>query len=99
MKSTLASAHDSLEPAPPRQYATARHLVNLFRCVTPAAVLSVAGLLAGCSGPAPEPAATRAASGSAAKPATEQPAPATPYQLVASIREVMNSVVDPNIDV
>jgi hypothetical protein len=54
-------------------------------------------LVAGCSGPAAQPAPTKPAESAAAKPAPEQAAP--PYQLVASIREVMNSVIDPNIDV
>jgi hypothetical protein len=54
------------------------------RYVTPAVVLCGVWLLAGCS-----------------KPAAEQPpaAAAPPYHPVASIREVMNSVIDPNIDV
>ena len=48
-----------------------------------AVVLVAASLLAGCS-----------------KPAPEQPPPAAPpYHPVASIREVMNSVIDPNVDV
>ena len=47
-------------------------------------VLSAMCLLAGCSKPAPE--------------APPQPA-APPYNTVASIREVMNSVIDPNVDV
>src|SRR5258706_6409104 len=49
------------------------------------AVLSAMCLLVGCS-----------------KPAPEQPPPppaAPPYHPVASIREVMNSVIDPNVDV
>jgi hypothetical protein len=48
------------------------------------AVLVAAFLLAGCS-----------------KPAPQQPPPpaAPPYHPVASIREVMNSVIDPNVDV
>jgi len=50
-----------------------------------AVVLVAASLLAGCTTPAPE-----------------QPPPAaadTPYRPVASIREVMNSVIDPSADV
>ena len=46
------------------------------------AVLVAASLSSGCAAPAPE-----------------QPPPAdTPYRPVASIREVMNSVIDPSID-
>src|SRR5687768_557075 len=46
-------------------------------------VLVAASLLAGCAAPAPE-----------------QPPPAdAPYRPVASIREVMNSVIDPSVDV
>jgi len=50
----------------------------------PAVALSAVCLLVGCS-----------------KPAPEQPPPpaAPPYHPVASIREVMNSVIDPNVDV
>ena len=48
-----------------------------------AVVLVAASLLAGCAAPAPE-----------------QPPPAdSPYRPVASIREVMNSVIDPSVDV
>ena len=48
-----------------------------------AVVLVAASLLAGCAAPAPE-----------------QPPPAAPpYRPVASIREVMNSVIDPSVDV
>lgn len=61
------------------------------RYAAPALVLSVACALASCSKSAPEAAAS--------KPAAEPAAAAPPYQLVASIREVMNSVIDPNIDV
>ena len=47
-----------------------------------AVVLVAAFLLSGCSAPAPE-----------------QPAPAAPpFRPVASIREVMNSVIDPSVD-
>ena len=100
MKSTLRCAPTPSEPARSRRHsAKVRPLVNLLRCVTSAVVLGAAGLLAGCSGPAAQPAATQPAPQSAAsKPAPEQAA-APPYQLVASIREVMNSVIDPNIDV
>src|SRR3954468_16823827 len=50
----------------------------------PAIALSAMCLLVGCSKPAPE----------------QQPPPAeAPYHPVASIREVMNSVIDPNVDV
>lgn len=101
MKSTLGCAPCSSELAHPRRYsAKVRPLVDIFRCVTPAVVFGAACLFAGCSGPAPEPAAAQPAPQSAAsRPAPEQAAAATPYQLVASIREVMNSVIDPNIDV
>jgi len=51
---------------------------------TPAVVLCGMCLLAGCSKPAPAAAAAPAA---------------PPYNPVASIREVMNSVIDPNVDV
>ena len=47
-----------------------------------AVVLVAASLLSGCAAPAPEP-----------------PAPAAPpFRPVASIREVMNSVIDPSVD-
>ena len=46
-------------------------------------MLAAVALLAGCSKPAPEP----------------PPPAAPPYNPVASIREVMNSVIDPNVDV
>ena len=54
------------------------------RCQAAAAVLlAAASLLAGCSGTA-----------------SNEPPPAdSPYRPVASIREVMNSVIDPSIDV
>ncbi len=48
-----------------------------------AASLVAASLLAGCAAPAPE----------------QPPAADAPYRPVASIREVMNSVIDPSIDV
>jgi hypothetical protein len=59
-------------------------MVDFRRYATRVVVLGAMSLLAGCS-----------------KPAAEQPpAPATPpYHPVASIREVMNSVIDPNVDV
>jgi hypothetical protein len=48
-----------------------------------ALVLVAASLLAGCAAPAPE-----------------QPPPAAPpYRPVATIREIMNSVIDPSVDV
>src|SRR5215813_9998077 len=50
----------------------------------PAVVLSAVCLLAGCSKPAPDP---------------PPPPAAPPYHPVATIREVMNSVIDPNVDV
>jgi hypothetical protein len=50
---------------------------------TVGAVLVAASLLAGCAAPAPE-----------------QPPPADPpFRPIASIREVMNSVIDPSVDV
>jgi hypothetical protein len=52
-------------------------------CVAAAIVLAVESLVAGCAAPARE----------------EPPAAAPPYRPVASIREVMNSVIDPSIDV
>jgi hypothetical protein len=48
-----------------------------------AVVLVAASLLAGCAAPAPAP----------------EPAAEPPFRPVASIREVMNSVIDPSIDV
>jgi len=57
--------------------------MDYFRHHAAAVLLAAAPLLAGCS-----------------KPAPEQPPPAAPpYHPVASIREVMNSVIDPNVDV
>ena len=54
------------------------------RCHAAAAVvLAAAALLAGCAGPTPE----------------EAPPAEPPYRPVASIREVMNSVIDPSADV
>jgi hypothetical protein len=53
------------------------------RCVAAAVVVVAASVLAGCTGPAPE----------------QPPAADPPYRPVASIREVMNSVIDPSIDV
>jgi hypothetical protein len=51
-----------------------------------AVVLAAASLLAGCGG-------------QSAAPAAEQPPPAdSPYRPVATIREVMNSVIDPSVD-
>ena len=60
------------------------------RYATPALVLGAMCLFAGCSKPTETP-----------KPAAETPptAASTPYHPVASIREVMNSVIDPNVDV
>jgi len=56
-------------------------------------VLVAAFLLAGCSAPAPAPAAEQT-------PPADSPSPAdSPYRPVASIREVMNSVIDPSVDV
>jgi hypothetical protein len=56
-----------------------------------AVVLAAASLLAGCTtAPAPE---QRAA------PEQQSSSAAPPYRLTASIREVMNSVIDPNADV
>ena len=56
------------------------------RSVAVAVALVAASLVAGCSAPAPAPPPAAAA--------PVQP----PYRPVASIREIMNSVVDPNID-
>ena len=58
--------------------------MKYFRRHAAAAVLAIAAsLLTGCRAPAPE-----------------NPTPAdSPYRPVASIREVMNSVIDPSIDV
>ncbi len=53
------------------------------RSAAAAVVLVAAFLLVGCSAPAPE------------QPA---PADAPPFRPVASIREVMNSVIDPSVD-
>ena len=50
-----------------------------------AVVLAAAALLAGCAAPAPE--------------AENPPPAASPYRPVATIREVMNSVIDPSVDV
>jgi hypothetical protein len=61
------------------------HFMKYFRHrhATGAVVLVAASLLAGCAAPAPE-----------------QPPPVdSPYRPVASIREVMNSVIDPSVDV
>jgi hypothetical protein len=52
--------------------------------VTLAVMLGAICLLVGCSKPAPE---------------APPPPAAPPYHPVASIREVMNSVIDPNVDV
>ncbi len=60
--------------------------MNYFRHHSAAGVvLGAMYLLAGCSAPAPQ----------------QQPPPLAeaPYHPVASIREVMNSVIDPNVDV
>ena len=59
-------------------------MAHFHHHLIPAVVLSAMCLLVGCS-----------------KPAPEQPPPpaAPPYHPVASIREVMNSVIDPNVDV
>ena len=54
------------------------------RYATFAVVLGAMFLLVGCSKPAPE---------------APPPPAAPPYNPVASIREVMNSVIDPNVDV
>jgi hypothetical protein len=59
-------------------------MAYFHRHVAPALVLSAMCVVAGCSQPAPE--------------APPLPA-APPYNPVASIREVMNSVIDPNVDV
>jgi len=55
----------------------------LHRHAAAAVGMVAASLLAGCAGPAPE----------------QPPAADPPYRPVASIREVMNSVIDPSIDV
>ena len=61
--------------------------MNLYqRCATATVVLVSASLLAACAAPAPQ----------------QQPppaAPADPTRPVATIREVMNSVIDPSVDV
>src|SRR4051812_20416929 len=70
-------------------------MVSVMRCLyfvsgraAVAVALVAASLVAACSTPAAEKA-----------PAPEKsPAAAPPYRPIASIREVMNSVVDPNID-
>jgi hypothetical protein len=51
-----------------------------------AVVLVAASLLAGCGG-------------QSAAPAPEEPPADSPYRPVATIREVMNSVIDPSVDV
>src|SRR5262245_35365578 len=58
-------------------------MADFRRYSTLAVVVYGTCLLGSCSKPAPEPAAPAA----------------TPYNPVASIREVMNSVIDPNVDV
>ena len=60
------------------------HMACFRRYATSAVVLGAMSLLVGCSKPAPE---------------APPPPAAPPYQPVASIREVMNSVIDPNVDV
>jgi len=57
---------------------------HLRHHVAAAVVLVATSLLAGCTAPAPAP-----------PPAAAEP----PYHPVASIREVMNSVIDPSVDV
>jgi hypothetical protein len=58
--------------------------MKYFRhCGAAVVVLAAASLLAGCAGPAPE----------------GSPPAESPYRPVASIREIMNSVIDPSIDV
>jgi hypothetical protein len=59
------------------------HMACFRRYATSAVVLGAMSLLVGCSKPAPE----------------APPPAAPPYHPVASIREVMNSVIDPNVDV
>ena len=60
-----------------------------YRHAAAAVVLVAASLLASCGTPAPQ-----------GTPPPEQPLPADPpYRPVASIREVMNSVIDPAVDV
>jgi hypothetical protein len=60
------------------------HMAYFCRHATLAIVLGAICLFAGCSKPAPE---------------APPPAAAPAYHPVASIREVMNSVIDPNVDV
>ena len=56
------------------------------RHVAAAVVLAAASLLAGCGG-------------QSEAPAPEQPPPAdSPFRPVATIREIMNSVIDPSVD-
>jgi len=57
-----------------------------------ALALTAAFVIAACKAPAPAKPAAEAA------PAAEKPATVPPYHYVASVREIMNSVVDPNID-
>ena len=64
-----------------------KHSRFAHRHAAGAVALVALSLVAACSAPAPAPA-----------PAAEKPAAAPPYRPVASIREVMNSVIDPNID-
>jgi len=64
--------------------------MRYFRHLHTAAALLVvaASLIAGCAAPAP-----------AQPPSAEAPAVEAPYRPVASVREIMNSVIDPSIDI
>jgi len=68
------------------QVSSYRPFMKYFRYLHAAAAIALvaASLIAGCAAPAPE------------KPPPAAAAP--PYRPVASIREVMNSVIDPSVD-
>jgi len=62
-----------------------KHFLHFHAAAAVALVGTV--LLAGCAAPAPAPASE--------KPSASEP----PYRPVASVREIMNSVIDPSVDV